>query len=284
MSWRRPGTPLSGRQRSGTEHGAANGPARRSGLLAPDEPEPFEVVNADGAGPWVLVCDHASQRVPRALGTLGLPRARLADHIGWDPGAAAVARGLAARLDAPLVLSGYSRLIVDCNRPPGSPESVPEASCGVPVPGNRRLSAAQRAARRSTFFEPYHAAIEAVLDARDNAPTLFLSVHSFTPELDGTPRPWPVGICSYRVPVLALALVAALRAAGVAPVGVDQPYAIDAAHDYGVPVHGEGRGLPSAMVELRQDELRTAAGVDAWTGRLAEACDRAGRVLLGPDG
>jgi predicted N-formylglutamate amidohydrolase len=281
MNTRRPRPPMPGRNRGGTEHGAANGPVPESGLLAADEPAPFEVVNASGAGPWVLVCDHASQRVPRALGTLGLPRSRIAEHIGWDPGAAAVARGLAARLDAPLVLSAYSRLVVDCNRPPESPESVPEASCGVPVPGNQGLSEAQRAARRATFFEPYHAAISALLDGRGNVPTLFLSVHSFTAELDGTPRPWPVGICSYREPTLARTLQDALRAAGVEPVGVDQPYAIEAAYDHGVPVHGEGRGLPSAMVELRQDELRTAAGIDRWTRQLAEACDRARQALLG---
>jgi len=121
-------------------------------LLRPDEPSAVEVVNAEGGSHIVLVCDHASNRVPTRLGTLGLDTARLADHIGWDPGAADVARRLSDSLDAPLILSGYSRLVIDCNRPLRSAESIPEQSAGVMVPGNRALSATDREIRVKELF------------------------------------------------------------------------------------------------------------------------------------
>ncbi len=113
---------------------------QKSSLLASSEPPVFELVNPGGGSSAVLVCDHASNRVPASLGRLGLEPHQLADHIGWDPGAAEVARRLSVQLDAPLLLSGYSRLVIDCNRPPHSEESIPEQSAGVPVPGNRGLT------------------------------------------------------------------------------------------------------------------------------------------------
>ena len=130
-------------------------------LLGLDEPAAVETINADGGGNAVLVCDHASNRVPDRLGTLGLEPALLADHIGWDPGAALVARRLAVHLDSPLVLSGYSRLVIDCNRPLGNEESIPEHSAGVRVPDNRGLSLKQREARIEALFRPHHGEREA---------------------------------------------------------------------------------------------------------------------------
>jgi predicted N-formylglutamate amidohydrolase len=219
----------------------------------------------------VLVCDHAFNRVPRRLGTLGLEPDQLADHIGWDPGAADVAHRLSKRLDAPLVLSGYSRLVIDCNRPPGSDESIPEQSAGVPVPGNRGLDAEARALRLRGLFEPYHRAIARLLDARAEHPTLLLSIHSFSPVLDGRQRPWPVGVSCWRDCRLAALLRGALARGGDLLVGDNEPYPIEETIDYTVPVHGEGRGLPSVMIEIRQDEIRTAAEAAAWARRLAEA-------------
>jgi predicted N-formylglutamate amidohydrolase len=119
-------------------------------LLSPDKPPAVEMVNADGSSSAVLLCDHASNRVPERLGNLGLDAVQLADHIGWDPGAADVARRLSADLDAPLVLSGYSRLVIDCNRPLRSAESIVKESAGVPVPHNRGLSPAEREPHQCT--------------------------------------------------------------------------------------------------------------------------------------
>ena len=240
-------------------------------LLGTDEPPPVELVNAGGRSSAVLVCDHAANRVPRQLGTLGLDVARLTDHIGWDPGAADVARRLSAHLDAPLVLSGYSRLVIDCNRPLHNAESIAEQSDGVPVPGNRGLSSSERASRINALFRPYHDAIDRLLDGRTRRPSLLLSIHSFTPVLSGRPRPWHIGVSHWRDRRLAALMIGAVADSGEFSVGDNEPYPIDDDVDYTIPVHGEGRGLPSVMIEIRQDGIQTAAGAAAWAARLAES-------------
>jgi predicted N-formylglutamate amidohydrolase len=243
-------------------------------LLAPDEAPPFEVVNADGAATAVLVCDHASNRVPRSLARLGLDLGTLSEHIAWDPGAAEVARRLAAHIDAPLVLSGYSRLVIDCNRPLANPGSIAKESAGVPVPGNRGLSAEARASRVAAFFTPYHAAVDRVLDGRGGRPTVLLTIHSFTPVLNGKVRPWHVGVSHGRDGRLAALLREALARSGNLTIGDNEPYPIEDAIDYTIPVHGEARGLPAAMLELRQDGLETPAAAAAWGDRLADVWRR----------
>jgi predicted N-formylglutamate amidohydrolase len=238
-------------------------------LLASDEPPACEVINAAGAGTAFLVCDHASNRVPRSLGNLGLEPAQLADHIGWDPGAAEVARRLSRHLDAPLVLSGYSRLALDCNRPLDSRESIPEHSAGVSVPGNRALTPGDRAARIDGLFRPYHEAIARLLHRRAGRPSLLLSIHSFTPELDGEFRPWDIAISYGRDRRLAELMLNALKADAKLAVGDNEPYPVDDAIDYTIPVHGEARGLPHVLIELRQDGIATPPDAAAWAMRLA---------------
>jgi predicted N-formylglutamate amidohydrolase len=256
-------------------------------LLESDEPAPVEVVNIDGEGTAVLVCDHASNRIPQRLGSLGLDAPQLADHIAWDPGAAEVARSLAAELDAPLVLSGYSRLVIDCNRPLGHPGSMAAESAGVPIPGNRGLSPEDRARRVAALYRPYHNAVGGLLDSRRERPTLLLSIHSFTPVLNGRARPWHVGVSHGRDPRLAALLLEALAPAGHLRVGDNQPYPIEEAIDYTIPHHGEGRGLPSAMIEIRQDGIRSTADAADWAARLAATYRRiegAARRLCGLSG
>jgi predicted N-formylglutamate amidohydrolase len=239
-------------------------------LLASNEPPPAETVNADGSCPAVLVCDHASNRVPQRLGTLGLDADQLADHIGWDPGAADVARCLSAQLDAPLVLSGYSRLVIDCNRPLRSAESIAERSAGVTIPGNRGLSTEERALRVDALHRPYHEAIGRLLDRRSHQPNLLLSIHSFTPVLNGQTRPWPIGVSSWRDRRFAALMLGALAHSRDFTVGDNQPYPIEDEIDYTIPVHTEARGLASVMIEIRQDGI-LAAGAASWAERLGEA-------------
>ena len=240
-------------------------------LLGPDESSPIELVNADGRSSAVLVCDHASNRVPQRFGTLGLGAAELADHIAWDPGAADVARRLSDHLDAPLVLSGYSRLVIDCNRPLLSTESIPEQSAGVRVPGNSGLSPEERENRMNSLFLPYHRAIGRLLDSRSQRPTMLLSIHSFSPAMNGRPRPWHIGVSARRNREFAALLLKALAQSGDFTIGDNQPYPIEDDFDYTIPVHGERRGLPSVLIEIRQDEIETTVGAAAWAARVAEA-------------
>jgi len=240
-------------------------------LLGPHDPPPFETLNAGSTSRILLVCDHASCRIPLALGDLGLGEARRTDHIGWDIGAAAVARRLSALLDAPAVLAGYSRLVIDCNRPAAAPDRIPTVSDSVPVPGNEGLDQAAVGVRVDDLFTPYHDAIRAAIDrieGRGEVP-LLVSVHSFTPRLaDGDDRPWEIGICWDNDRRMADPMIERLRADGLA-VGANEPYDFGVLTDYTLPVHGEGRGLPSLLMEIRNDEIRTPEGAETWALRLA---------------
>jgi predicted N-formylglutamate amidohydrolase len=231
------------------------------------------VLNADGASPYVLLCEHASNHIPRAYAGLGLAERDLQRHIAWDIGAADLARGLSRRLDAPLFLSGYSRLLIDCNRPPGAPTSIPVRSEATDIPGNLGLDPDERAWRESAYFAPFHAAVARLLDQRaaERRQTIVVGVHSFTPVFLGVARPWPVGVLYGRAEGFGRRLIERL---GVelpdAPVGDNEPYRIEPEeHDYTVPVHGDARGLDAALIEVRQDLIATAAEAEAWAARLA---------------
>ena len=240
-------------------------------LLGLGDPPPFESLNAQSESRVLIVCDHASCRIPQALGSLGLSEAERREHIGWDIGAGAVARRLSALLNAPAVLAGYSRLVIDCNRPAGAPDRIPPVSDTVPVPGNTGLDQAAVDARIAEVFTPYHAAIAAALDriTASGLLPLLVAVHSFTPQLvNGDPRPWEIGVCWDRDRRMAAPLIERLRADGLL-VGANEPYDFGVLTDYTVPVHAEGRGLPSLLIEIRNSEVRAADAVETWAGRLA---------------
>lgn len=242
-------------------------------LLAADEPSPVEVRRPRGRSTFLIVCDHAGARIPRALGSLGLAGADLARHIAWDIGAASVTRRLSETWDACAVLQRYSRLVIDCNRPPGSPTSIVAASEQTPVPGNAGVDALERQRRERAIFAPYHARIRALLNARAaaNRPTVLIAMHSFTPVYLGVARPWHVGVLYRRDRRLAGALLAVLRADRTLVVGENQPYAIGDATDVAIPEYGEQRGLLHVEIEVRQDLIATPDGQRAWASRLASA-------------
>lgn len=240
-----------------------------TGLLAEDEPNPFELFNAAGRAPVLLLCDHATRFIPRALNSLGLDEACLTRHIAWDIGIAEVTRRLAERLDAPAMLSHFSRLIVDPNRRADNPTLIPEISDGVIVPGNRGLTPEQREARLATFFRPYHAAISDQLDAMLAAGTapVLISMHSFTPVMKGEERPWEIGILWNRDPRLPQPLMTRLRAEGLT-VGDNLPYSGADEHGYTQHMHGDRRGLANVLIEVRQDLIDTHQGAAGWADRL----------------
>jgi len=240
-------------------------------LLTASDPPAVEHVNAAGKAPVLVTCDHASSRVPKSLRSLGLDAESLLLHIGWDIGAADVGRGLARRLDAPAILAGYSRLVVDCNRDLDDPTSMPAVSDGVPVPGNRDLSPAAKARRVAALFRPYHGEIEAALDgfaARGVHPAV-LSIHSFTPVMNGFGRPWHIGILWDKDPRMPVPVLAALRREPGFVVGDNEPYSAREPAGYTVRTHAEKRGLPHLNVEIRQDLIATDAGASEWADRLA---------------
>ncbi len=246
-------------------------------LLAADEPAPVTAYNAGGPSPFLLVADHAGHAMPRALGRLGITEAELERHIAWDIGVAGLGRLLADALDATLIQQNYSRLVIDCNRPPGSATSIPGVSELTPVPGNVALSEASKAARARAIFWPYHDRIEAELDQRRQAgrPTALIALHSFTPTFKGVARPWHAAVLYHRDPRFPRRLLALLKEDKGLIVGDNEPYSVSDETDYTIPVHGERRGLPHALVEIRQDLIADDNGQRAWAELLARLLPRA---------
>ena len=250
-------------------------------LLAAGDPAPATVHNANGRSPFLIVVDHASNTIPRLLRRLGVPASECERHIAWDIGIAAVSRFVADALDATLVQQNYSRLIIDCNRPPGSATSIPEISELTSIPGNIGLSETQKAARLREIFRPYHDRIANELDRRTQAgqPVALIAMHSFTPVFMGVARPWHCGMLYNRDSRFANVLIALLKREDGLLVGDNEPYSVTDAMDYTIPVHGERRGLPHVEIEIRQDLITDNSGQRVWADRLARGLSEAYQAL-----
>jgi predicted N-formylglutamate amidohydrolase len=256
-------------------------PSRTQHLLAADEPAAALVERPEGASCFVIAVDHASARIPRRLADLGLPPSELYRHIAWDLGALAVARRVSALLDAPLIAQNYSRLVIDCNRDPRTPTSIPSISELTEIPGNQRLSAEAIALRRREIFEPYHARIAALLDARQTAGrrTILIAQHSMTDLYKGSRRAMHAAILYNRDRRFAGLVLESLRREADLIVADNEPYFVSDETDYTIPRHGEQRGLPHVEIEVRQDLIIHEAGQVAWAQRIADALVESERAL-----
>jgi len=247
-------------------------------LLDNDEAPPVEILNPDAAAPVVFSCEHAGRSVPRRLENLGLTTAEIKRHIAWDIGAGAVARRMAAGLEACLVLQRYSRLVVDCNRPMEAPDAIANVSDGTVVPGNLKLTEAEREARWREVHAPFHQALSAKIEARIHAkatPMCLIAVHSFTPQLNGEYRPWTLGLLRRHDQGLAARLLAVLcELAPQETIGINRPYGIDDQTDYTIPVQAERRGLPNVLIEVRNDLIADQAGQAYYADILVTAIRR----------
>jgi predicted N-formylglutamate amidohydrolase len=251
-------------------------------LLHDDDPPPVTVVRPDAASPFLLVCDHAGNRIPRNLGTLGVSEADLRRHIAWDVGAAEMANRVSELLDAPLVLQTYSRLVIDCNRDPKVESAMPRVSEITEIPGNRDLHPGEAAARIAEIFQPYHDRITAIMDARAAAGrrTILVALHSFTPYFEGRgARPWHIGILYNRDDRLPRIMLELLGAEPGLTVGDNEPYKISDETDYTIPVHGERRGILHVEIEVRHDEIESEKGQRVWAARLVHFLKHAAERL-----
>jgi predicted N-formylglutamate amidohydrolase len=229
------------------------------------------ILRPHGSGSIVLFCDHATNHIPAEFDDLDLPAPELARHIAWDIGAAGVTEALSELLDAPAILSGVSRLVIDCNRHTDAADLIPEVSDGTVIPGNLHLDEAARAVRIQRWFRPYHDAVESVFLGREarGVPSIAISIHSMTAALAGDPRPWQIALSSHLDRRLTDPVLAALRRLGDVVVGDNQPYDLDPAVDYSTPFHALRRKLPHLQVEFRQDEIADANSQHGWALRLA---------------
>jgi predicted N-formylglutamate amidohydrolase len=269
------------------ENGAGGGRGAGAGsayaLLAADEPPPFVESGRHGQSPFVIVVDHASRRIPRRLGDLGLPPAELERHIAWDIGALAVARQMAATLDAALIAQSYSRLVIDCNRDPSVPTSIPAQGESIEIPGNRGLSCEEIGARRSEIFEPYHARVRSLLDDRAAAGrrTILVAQHSMTPIFKGVSREMHAAVLYNRDRRFAGLVLDGLRREGGLTIGDNEPYFVSDETDYTIPRHAEARGLPHVEIEIRQDLIGHEVGQDEWARRISRILKEAEHSFFG---
>jgi len=240
-------------------------------LLHSADPVPVEWVNRDSDAAVLLLCEHAGNTVPKCLNKLGLSSDHLNAHIGVDIGAAAVAREIADLLDAPLILQRYSRLVIDCNRPPEAIDSIPEVSDGIAIPGNHNLSANEKHARKQEIFSPLDQAIRKGLEKFQRQAVF--SIHSFTPQLSNQPlRAWHAGFLNRTNERTGHKFVSHISA--IAPelnLALNQPYSISSESDWFIPQHAEPRGLRHCLIEIRNDQLQDNDGISFWADLLASA-------------
>ncbi|AVP97507.1 N-formylglutamate amidohydrolase [Ahniella affigens] len=229
------------------------------------------ILNRDGKGPVVLICEHASNFIPLNYERLGVSMADLQRHIAWDIGALGLSEQLSALLDAPLVFATHSRLLLDLNRDPSAPDSIVTESENIAVPGNRDLPDAERQHRADWLYRPFHAEIDALIDERlgQGLPTAVISIHSFTPVYLGVPRPWQIGVISREDRRLSDRILHALARDESLSVGDNQPYTPAQRVYHSIERHAEQRGLPGAMIEVRNDQIESRIGQMQWAGRLA---------------
>jgi predicted N-formylglutamate amidohydrolase len=246
-----------------------------SGTAGPpdcDDFTPVEVLAGKPDAPALFLCDHASNGVPKAYGSLGLPPEQFARHIAWDIGAADVTRALAAEFEAPAVLSCFSRLLIDPNRGADDPTLVMRISDGALIPTNAHIDDKEIARRTERYWRPYRDAVATQLDkmTTEGPPPAIVSIHSFTPIWRGTPRPWQIGLLWDGDARLAQALMSELEAQPDLTIGDNEPYdgALEGDTLYDL---GTLQGIPHILIEVRQDLIATLAGAQAWAGRIALA-------------
>lgn len=231
------------------------------------DPEPVEIINAESTSPILLVCEHAGRAIPQKLDTLGLADDQLSMHIAYDIGTEKVARKLAARFGCTLIVQRYSRLVLDCNRPPDTVESVPVVSDHISIPGNQNLTRRDLDARTREIFDPFAVACRTHM-AKQHLRYSY-SIHSFTPSMNGLDRPWDLGFL-YRHPKslgddlyrLASRLWPSMT------LGNNEPYQIADETDWFIPVCAEPRQIPHSLLEIRNDHLLTDEGCEQWSGQV----------------
>jgi predicted N-formylglutamate amidohydrolase len=244
-----------------------------NGLLGPDDPTPCSILNRRGTAPAVLLCDHASNTIPQTLGDLGLDEVARSQHIAWDIGAAEVVAHLTEMLDAPAVLSGFSRLVVDCNRTVDDPTAMRQISDGIVVPGNRGLDATARSLRAEGCYWPYHRAVTEVIDevaARAAMPAI-ISIHTCTPVMKDFERPWHIGVLSNFDRRMADVLIAELKRDSTLCIGDNQPYSGLDPHGFTIEHHALPQGRPNVLLEIRQDLVDTHQGACHWAEIIGKA-------------
>ncbi len=235
---------------------------RRVQILVEEEGDAVALERTSARGRAIIVCEHASRRIPKALGTLGLADEALHSHIAWDPGALAVAQRLSQRLDATLIYQRFSRLVYDCNRPPDAPGAMPETSEVFDIPGNKGLDQAARAARTEALYLPFRDTLSQLLRTRvaEGRAPVVVTVHSFTPIYFGKQRAVEIGILHDADSRLADAMLQSAGTVGLYNTRRNEPYGPEDGVTHTLKEHALPDGLLNVMIEVRNDLIRDEEG------------------------
>jgi predicted N-formylglutamate amidohydrolase len=243
-------------------------------LIGPEDPPPYSIINETGRAKVLLVGDHVSNLIPTVLQNLGLDSKALGQHIAYDIGTKKLIHHLSQHLDAPALLAGYSRLVVDLNRSLTDESCMPEISDNTVIPGNQNMSQDHRNQRIQCFYTPYRTAIEEMLFQfkQNEIVPAFISIHSFTPEMAGYSRPWHAGVLWDKDPRIPIPLMKNLRAHTEGfNIGDNEPYSGRHLADYTIDHHAEAAGLPHVSIEIRQDLVDSEEGAERWAVILSDA-------------
>lgn len=230
---------------------------------------PVAVWGGAGAAPFVLLCEHASSFIPPVYEGLGIADEARTSHVAWDIGALDMATRMSAGLQAPLVAGQISRLVYDCNRPLEAPDCIPEVSEVFAIPGNCGLTQAQRQQRFDQIHTPFHAAVRGVMDKKE-LPVALITLHSFTPVYFGKTRDVELGFLFHNTGALAEACVQVETAKGRYKAEINAPYSASDGVTYSLQQHGEARGVPSVMIEVRNDLIDTPAKAEVMADHLSD--------------
>ncbi len=252
--------------------------------LAESDPHPLEVVGERYRGQFFLTCEHAGRAIPSCLGDLGIGRREMDRHIAYDVGAEEVSRKLSDLLSAPLYIQRYSRLVIDCNRPARASDSIPEMSDGTVIPKNIGLCPQDREERYLLIHRPYHDAVKEALGrfVMLNGEPILLAIHSFTPVMrsTGEAREYELGLLYNRDDRFARAMLEVVNLSyPEIKAALNVPYTVDDLSDYTIPVHGEARGIPHVLIEIRNDLISNQAGQSRWADIISQTA-RAAAVRM----
>ncbi len=242
-------------------------------LLSSGDGRPFEVFNLEGDADIILICEHASNRIPAKLGDLGLTETQLSSHVAWDPGAFDLAKLLSSTLDAPLVAARFSRLVYDCNRPPGADSAMPANTEVCPIPGNESLTQVEKNARADEIYESFHGAVAGAIASRKSqgGSSIVVSIHSFTPVFNGNQRFVEIGYLFSRNDQLAKAMLVNSPTGRIHDVRLNEPYGPKDGVLRTIEMHTSGGEEPHVMIEVRNNLLADEAGVQEIHDLITEA-------------
>ncbi|CAK7192282.1 hypothetical protein COMNV_00473 [Commensalibacter sp. Nvir] len=241
-------------------------------LLQEDDPKPVIVLNEHSISPFVFVCDHAGNAIPKKLEYLGLTLENINEHIAIDKGIREVGGLLSSELKACFIMQSYSRLVIDCNRSVDHPNLIVKKSDGKKIPGNMAISPEEKTLRLNEIYYPYHHTISSILIKRKklNFPSLLISLHSFTKKLmkDDVPRPWHIGVLHDKNNQFSLIFKKHLKNKYSFPIGDNKPYALSDENDYTIPFHSQETSIPYLELEIRQDLIETMEQQQVWSNQL----------------